>query len=238
MTPSEAAGIVAPAIAREVTTSQAADAAMTALRQIADNPGIGEFLRAARDDAAAAGCAAQSYRHPLGFESIMLIDKPPEFRLRLHAWWPDDVPGMEHVHNHRFMLATVVLLGGYDMQIYQLGHSGIPMDEYSEHSGQDGESWSLDYVGTARLRLLASTFISTGSGYALTTDALHRVKVPHGRLCVTLSLAAPAAPATHVDTHVFASPGGAAPARSWKRPFSLAGYQRRLDSIAAELSPA
>lgn len=238
MTPADAADILSHTLARVSEPDQAPDTAMTVLRQIADGTGITGFLRAIRDDRAAAHCARLSYRHPLGFETIMLVDEEPEFSLRLHVWWPDAQPGVEHVHNHRFLVATVVLLGNYDMRIYQSASSGIQMDEYQERSAPDQETWRLEHVGAARLRLLTSTRIGTGSGYALPADALHRVKVPLGTLCVTLFLTAPVAPSRPTVTQVFAPPGSPAPAQSWKQAFSLTDYQKRLDTIAAELGTA
>jgi hypothetical protein len=238
MTPPEVISILASGLPSDPLVNQAPDAAMTVLRRITHDGQIGELLRGIRDDPSAAHCAALSYRHPLGFESILLIDEQPGFRLRLHVWWPDDEPGVEHVHNHRFMLATVVLLGRYDMQIYQPSAAGLQMDEYRERSVPDGKTWHLEHVGLTGLRPLTSVSVGKGSGYALATDVLHRVRVPEGTLCVTLFLTTPAVPARPSDTRVFAAAGTAAPVQSGTRALPLQDYKLRLDTISAELASA
>ena len=197
-------------------------------------PGI---ISAIRDDPAAVRrCAAQSLRHPLGHDKIMLIDTDPSFRLRIHAWWPSRTPGAEHVHHHRFGLATTVLRGQYDMQIFQRATSGLQMIEYRQNASADSEEWYLHPAGIAHLRLLTTARVVAGASYTLPPDALHRVIVPRDGLCLTLFLAVVANVDLSVETRVFASPESDAPALVNSPALTEDDYRRRLDAIIGELT--
>jgi hypothetical protein len=184
------------------------------------------------DGSAIKSCASLSYQHPLGFEKLTLIDARPVFVLRLHAWWPRHEPSLEHVHNHRFGLASVVLIGGYDMQVFQADRSGTQVREYRESSRPCDTTWRLDSVGTAQLRLLTSTRVIQGSGYALAADVLHKITVPPDRLCVTLFLETASVVSA---THVFVPQGSTSPANTSKQTLTGDDYRRRLAALAAEL---
>jgi hypothetical protein len=204
---------------------------------IANSSRIISFLSAIRDSApSVAHCAPLSHRHPLGFEKIMLIDAEPHFILRLHAWRQGSERGVEHVHNHRFMMATAVLRGHYDMQVFRPSTAGIPVVEYRESTGPDGKTWCLDPVGAARLQLLTSARISQGSVYGLAVDALHRVTVPSGTLCITLFLATLASSGIAPTTRVFTAPGQPTAAQTRVKPLSGDDYRRLLDGIVEVLT--
>jgi len=166
----------------------------------------------------------------------MLIDSDPSFRLRIHAWWPDRNAGVEHIHHHRFGFTTTVVRGHYEMQIFQPATSGIEVIEYRQNASEDATHWYLDCAGIAHLRLLTTVKITEGAGYTLTADALHRVLVPRGTLCLTLFLAVIADADLSVDTRVFAPPDSDAPALTKSQPLTADDYRRRLDAITAELT--
>ncbi len=130
----EATSIIHSALPQAIDPGQAPEGAMTALHQIAGDAEVSSFLRATRDDTTVPFHATRSYRHPLGFDTLLLIEAPPRFRLRMHAWWPYNEPTVEHVHNHRFAVATKIILGHYEMKTYQIGPEGSPMSEYRERS--------------------------------------------------------------------------------------------------------
>lgn len=144
-------------------------------------------------------CAAKSYLHPLGFRKLVLIDESPLFELRIHAWPPSDVPGVDHIHNHRFGFVSSVICGGYDMLLFQADDGGTPMLEYRE-AAHPGTGWRLERQGATGLRLLTNVRLRPGASYALAPGALHRVAVPVGERCVTLLLSTTATVAT---TRVF-----------------------------------
>ncbi len=176
-------------------------------------------------------CAARSFRHPLGFKKLALIDALPLFMLRVHVWWPGDDIGVEHVHNHRFGFVSSVIRGGYDMELYQPDRTGTPMIEYEETVSPD-LGWRLRHVGTAGLRPLATLRLRQGSSYAFSPETLHRVTVSQAAPCVTLFLQTAVSRRT---TQVFASPGYSAPAGTPKVMLSGDAYRRELTTLLAGL---
>src|SRR5581483_9107470 len=92
-----------------------------------------------------------SYRHALGFDKLTLINSAPSFVLRMHAWWPKHNRGAEHVHNHRFVLASAILRGGYDMHSFASDTAGEPMYEFQEQLSDPSADWRLQPVGPAHL---------------------------------------------------------------------------------------
>ena len=214
------------------------DSAAAVLARLADPGQLLEIIRSIRDDPALVRqCAAASGRHPLGHDKIVLITHSA-FHLRVHVWWPDRAPGVEHVHHHRFGVATTVVRGYYDMQVFHRAAAGISMTEYRQHSNAEAQEWYLESAGTARLRLLATARIAAGAGYILPADALHRVLVPRGSLCLTLFLAVMNAAGTPEQTRVFAMPETAAPSLVRAARLSPGAYLRLLDAIAMELAGA
>lgn len=237
MDPSEAASIVVAALSSRGTGNDALRDSSEALSMLADGEQLLGVIGAIRDDPEAVRrCAAQSLRHPLGHDKIMLIDTDASFRLRIHAWWPSRRPGAEHVHHHRFGLATTVLRGQYEMQIFQRAKSGLEMIEYRQYASTDSEEWYLHPAGIAHLRLLTTARVVAGGGYTLTPDALHRVIVPRDGVCLTLFLAVVANVDLSAETRVFASPESAVPALVNSPAFTADDYRRRLDAIIVELA--
>ncbi len=237
MMPFEASTIVRSVFGLAPAGDESPDSAVAVVSRLAHSGRIIEFLCTIRDNPALVNhCAAMSYQHPLGFEKIMLVDAQPQFLLRMHAWRPGGEPGVEHVHNHRFMMATAVLRGHYDLQVFQPCRFGTPMVEYRETTAPDGRTWCLDTVGIRHLRLLANARVGQGSGYALAADALHRVTVPSGTLCITLFLAALASDGFVPQTRVFTAPEDGVPAQMRVKPLSGDEYRRRLDKITEDLA--
>jgi hypothetical protein len=204
-----------------------------------------ELMRAARGDRAAAEAnATRSYRHPLGFEKLVLRDAEPDYSLRLHVWWPDARPGVEHVHNHRYGFATAIVRGGYQMRLYQRADAeavgdAIAMTGYVEqvsgaHAGTAaGSRWSLTPTGAERLRVISSFELTAGGGYALAAETLHQIHVPPGQLCVTLFLQTELVGG---DTRVFTD-GDTPPAYELvRRTMSAAEYQDRLSALLLALA--
>jgi hypothetical protein len=181
-------------------------------------------------------CASTSQRHPLGHDKIMLLNTDPTFRLRLHAWWPDRTPGVEHVHQHRFDFASVVLRGGYEMQVFQVADSGTQMIEYHQYTSPEEKEWRLDAAGPACLQLTATTIMSEGTSYGLTSDDLHRVIVPDDKLCLTLFLAITQETNWSAATRVYAAPREVTPTQLASSALAAENYVQRLEAIMAELA--
>jgi hypothetical protein len=163
----------------------------------------------------------------------MLVNAAPLFELRLHVWWPDSNPGVDHVHNHRFAFASAVVRGSYNMQVYQVDPAGAPALEYREMVSPQG-GWRLTPAGTARIGLLTSVNLEPGTSYALASDALHRVAVAPGALCITLLLRTALAP--RQSTRVFAKPGHGVPTMIPIMAMSSDDYRKHLKALLSELA--
>lgn len=205
------------------------DKALATVTVLAQPSILGGLLGSLRASVRAVdGCAALSYHHPLGFDKLALIDAEPQFMLRLHAWWPGRTRGVEHVHNHRFGLATSIVRGGYEMQIYRPARTGRRMVEYREGLSPGTADWKLKPGNAAHLQLITRIRLSKGAGYALPANTLHRLVVAPGTLCVTLFLETQIVGS---KTKVFAEADQAAPAFTPKHALSSDVYLRRLDAV-------
>ena len=213
------------------------DTALATVSGLAQPSMLAGLVRSLRASAQAVdACATLSYHHPLGFDKLALIDAEPEFMLRLHVWWPGNARGAEHVHNHRFGLATCVVRGGYDMEVFQPAKTGLPMVEYREKLSPGSADWELDPLNplnAAHLRLLTRIRLAEGAGYALAANTLHRVGVAPGALCVTLFLETLIVGS---KTRVFAEPDQAPPAFTPKEALNSDGYLQRVDAVLDELA--
>jgi len=208
-------------------------AILNALSSIAQPDALVGLIDSVRADSRAlASCASRSFRHPLGFDKIMLLNCLPLFSLRIHVWWPSDTAGVEHIHNHRFNFVSFAVRGGYTMETFQAdGDSGIIMAEYQETLTQK-RKWELRRLGDAYIQPLCTVAVKQGSGYELQADTLHKVTVEPGSMCITIFLQTTQIRTT---TRVFTQPEGCVPIQSPKEVFSTRVYRRRLETIASEL---
>jgi len=237
MDASEAANIVAATLGSGAPGTDRLNAAAGILATLSDRDRLLELIDAIRSNSALVKrCAAASSRHPLGHDKIMLIDHHSSFNLRLHAWWPNRNPGVEHVHHHRFGMATTVLRGQYQMQLFRQAASGTAMIEYRQRSSADAREWYLDSAGVTHLQLLTTAKIIEGEGYTLTADALHRVVIPPGAICLTMFLAVIADSGMPEQTRVFATPGTSAPTLIRASALTADDYRRLLDAVALEVA--
>lgn len=208
-------------------------AALEAISGLGTPGRIVPVLRAlGADPSTVAARSVQSYRHPLGFDKLELIDAAPRFILRLHIWWPGHSRGAEDVHNHRYAPASVILHGGYEMQIFQRASRGVAMAEFREEYTVHEASWRLEPVGEIALALTATGNLSSGDSYALAADTLHRVTIAPEATCVTLFLeTAPIRSTTQIFTEVGSPSRPVAP----KLPLGPEGYLQVLAKVLSVL---
>jgi hypothetical protein len=145
------------------------------------------LLSLSEDNEAIAARAERSFRHPLGFSKLSLIDALPLFQLRVHVWWPGNGTSVDHIHNHRFSFVSSVVYGTYEMQMYEYDRTGLPMAEYREEVTRE-LGWRLQYVSTTRIRSLTTSRLQQGTSYVLPAETLHRVTVMRAVPCITLFL--------------------------------------------------
>lgn len=232
MTYSDARSVLSDVVDKAADHRDGSASLLEAFSALAQPRHIAEVLSSMAGDAAVIDAgAARSFRHPLGFNKITLIDALPSFMLRMHVWWPTTEVLADHIHNHRFGFATSVLVGAYDMELFQRADTGQPMTEYQE-AVTDQRGWQLTKIGLAHLQLLATLRLEQGATYALPADALHRVTATAKAPCVTLFLQTARSRST---THVFASPGQPPPMQSAKHRLTVDAYVGQCNALLAEL---
>ena len=216
------------------TTEETQRAALSAVTTLAAPETTMQLLMSVRDTAQALSRRVElSYRHALGFDKLALIDGAPSFVLRLHVWWPEQHRGSEHVHDHRFVLASAILRGGYEMQVFRAESAGLPVTEYREQLSRPDADWQLSPLGPSHLRMLSSARLSAPCSYVLAADTLHRVIVLPDTLCLTLFLETAAVGST---TRVFTDAGVSAPMTMPKLTLSSSDYLRLLDAVSAAIA--
>jgi hypothetical protein len=215
--------------AREVLAQLAApDRLHPLLRELAE--GSGDTAR----------CAQLSYRHVLGFDKLLLLPGKPHFMLRAHVWRaPEAGAHPEDVHNHRCAIASYVLLGGVQMELYEQAPpddtgSGIAAAGFSETLAGPDDDWRLEPTGGARLRRVHSAHHAAGSSYALAPHMLHRAACADGGTAVTLFLETEG---VQDRTQVFRTVASAPQhtARMTKSVLSVKEYVAELDALSALL---
>ena len=183
MASSRVTRLVAPAVNSALESNDSLRGAADTVFRLARHSYLLDLIQAVRSDAETVEqCAAMSHRHPLGFDKIMLVDANPSFRLRLHAWWPDRSPGIEHIHDHRYDFATAIVRGYYEMQMFRRATTGTQVNEYHQRTSEHDKNWLLDSAGSTHLQMLTTVKVAEGSGYSLAADAMHRYSAAQSAL--------------------------------------------------------
>jgi hypothetical protein len=176
--------------------------------------------------------AARSFRHPLGFTKVTLIDALPLFTLRIHAWWPAAQPAADHIHNHRYWFVSRILIGSYDMELFQKADDGELMVEYQEEVSRR-QGWQLARLGRSHLQRLGTFRLGPNSRYDLPPETLHRISVPPDSACVTILLQSAS---TRSTTQVFLRPSQPRPEPRPKNSLSIDAYKGQFEALLAVLA--
>jgi hypothetical protein len=167
------------------------EALTRALAPFADTGAACALLRSVlRDERWLSGVQRNSYRHPNGFDKMVLLSDQ-RFQVRLHMWKTPHSPedGIENVHNHRWDFASIMLLGGYRYQEFVLADDeGGSFHAYSYGYSRGSPTYSLTSLGLRSLACSLDAHLGTGASYALGTGVFHRVMGDPGRTTATLVL--------------------------------------------------
>lgn len=142
------------------------------------------------DDRTLESVAECSYRHSNGFDKITLMSSDdPEFKLRLHVWWPKMSGGVsrEYVHNHRWWFRSKVLRGNSYVEIFAEQDNGKLMHRH-EYVPRDAvtEKYALKNVGMAKMASQFMFRLAPGSTYSMSPDAFHRVLWTGDEVSITM----------------------------------------------------
>ncbi|MED7928173.1 hypothetical protein SMD20_28215 [Nonomuraea sp. LP-02] len=139
------------------------------------------------DDQLIAEIALASFRHPLGFDKIVLASRYPEAQVRLHLWRHANVTNVEHIHDHRYAFSSVVLVGSMQAKIYAPHDSGPSFSEFIETSEPGSGTWKMSPNGTTTIACTKSIYLVSGQAYSMTPESLHQV-IPPSEFSATLLL--------------------------------------------------
>lgn len=159
--------------------------ALTTLRNTAPLASLLQLIQQDRSSLAElAGC---SYRHRNGFDKIVLASAGGAgLKLVLHVWPRQDLPDEDHIHNHRWDFASVVLAGALRLDVYEPDHAGEPYSVMRYRSLPGPGNCELEPDGTMTVSVHASATMAVGSDYTWSADMLHRAYGVPGEMTATL----------------------------------------------------
>lgn len=157
-------------------TSYADDRLSTILNAHAASQIVSETLA---DPRSLEAVAKVSYTHSNGFDKITLVSSSaPEFKLRLHAWWPRSAAGShrEFIHSHRWPFRSTMLCGRAHVETFTQREDGALMYRHV-YRPRDAisETYQLQVAGETRLASDLMFSLAPGSTYSMGPDLLHRV---------------------------------------------------------------
>jgi len=166
-----------------------------ALSIIKDRSTLIELLESIySDETALAMIAEKSYVHRNGFDKLVLLaSSKPEFRLRIHIWWPnsDEISDM-HIHNHKWDFRSKIIEGKYRHQEYIINDDGEKWRQYICHSILHKKGHQMEFQGIHRLQCVSDAILVKDCEYTLDHRVLHKVSVAaHSRLTSTIILQSP-----------------------------------------------
>jgi hypothetical protein len=134
-----------------------------------------------------------SYRHPNGFEKILLAELPKGIKLLIHVWTTEtlaNASAAEHIHNHRWPFATLILAGSYRFETYQVDEEAGADFLYRYASPGASDTFTLSLSGRAKLTDQISFDLLTDAICTSDSATVHRV-IPVALPLVTLFLQGP-----------------------------------------------
>jgi hypothetical protein len=138
---------------------------------------VGSWLDAlARDERWLEAAGALAYDHANGFLKVPLAEAGGA-RVRLH-YWPGGVRGEENVHDHRWDLASRILAGTLENEVFatcQRAKGGLVARGYRYVKAAPGLGAEVVDVGARALRRVRRQALGPGEVYALPHTTLHRI---------------------------------------------------------------
>ncbi len=162
-----------------------------------------------------AAVVSRSYAHPNGFRKLVVAAPEDGTRLRVHHWPAEDIEP-SNVHNHRWSLASAVIVGQLQSSLFADAAAGESVERFAFLPSQPGGEYTLKPNGTGSIQMTNVAVLGPGTTYGLDAAQLHRVRASPGTLTVVLS-----GPAERASTDVY-------------RPASLAPQSRNLPLLPAD----
>lgn len=179
-----------------------------------------------RDDAALRRVGAVSYLHANGFYKLPIYDDAVGLRVRLH-FWPGDSSAAEHIHGHRWHMASRVFLGALHSERWDAAPDEAGDWDGFRYDKRGGEA-TVRPLGCHRARCTVTQIHHAGAAYHMVAGDLHRIVQPPGAPALTLMVQS--AP---LSTHNFMLARGAPDVAV--RPLGAAAVGELLGAIAHRL---
>ncbi len=137
-------------------------------------------------------CADASYRHPNGFDKIVLAspsDSP--LKMVLHLWNGDEEADDGHIHNHRWNFASIVLSGALQLELYKPDSTGYGYSKMKYKPLTEVRAYQLRPSGLMKASAQAAATLAAGSTYTWAAKLLHRAWALPGQNTLTLIVQGP-----------------------------------------------
>lgn len=135
-----------------------------------------------RNESSLVEFAKMAYLHKNGFYKIILINDN-HFKIRLHLWMPG-VISKETLHNHRWHIASTVLNGKLQSEIWDDSVS-IHAKHYDEYL-YTSKHVKPTLIGKTKVELIKTIIHQTGDAYTLEPHILHRIITSGNEMIATL----------------------------------------------------
>lgn len=172
---------------------------------------LAHFLEVIRADRARLMATANaSYRHRNGFDKIVLASPAGcALKLVLHLWQQGEASdGIDHIHNHRWDFASIVLQGALRYELYDKDPRGAAYSKMQYRPLPQSRSYELAHCGSMTVSVQATATLAAGSTYTWAATLLHRAWAAPGQATATLIVQGP--PVRRRTTVLVDSSGGSA----------------------------
>jgi hypothetical protein len=134
--------------------------------------------------------ARSSYSHVNGFDKITLLNSTkPEYTLRLHIWWPGQVPNIGNIHNHPSDFSSTILTGSLSFQHYEENEAGeIAVQQFDCLTHREKSYYEVRPVGWSHLCSVFEGQMTAGTTYSISAEVLHRIVNISGKIAATLMM--------------------------------------------------
>lgn len=164
--------------------------ALATLRSTAPLASLLDVIRA--DNCRLAALANSSYRHHNGFDKIILASPAgSHLKLVLHVWSTNGVDLSDHIHDHRWDFASVVLCGALRLELYAPDAHGGAYSAMRYRPLPGVGDYELQPDGAMSVSPAAMVTMAVGSTYSWASDLLHRAWGLPGLLTATLIVQGP-----------------------------------------------
>ena len=139
--------------------------------------------------------AAQSYKHELGFDKIVLFSRPfgNITRVKLHIWWPDKTFDDTDIHDHCYDFRSKVLMGELKQELFTIRQGAKrrrKRNEYELYEYQYNTTTNTaeqQYINNVQLKKAKDKHYPEGKTYKMISDEIHCV-LPGDDVSITLLL--------------------------------------------------